>query len=117
MVGGGVFAAGISCLGNGLIVRDLTHGMLAGAIATGASAHFITAPVYALVAGSAGGILQVLIQNCFESIAARKGWMVSTISWTLFGFQGIVGGAFATGWKALRAGNTNNITNITNSPL
>jgi len=64
MVGGGIFSAGISCLSGKLIARDLTHGMLAGAIATGASAQFITAPVYALVAGSSGGIVQALIQNC-----------------------------------------------------
>jgi len=36
---------------------------VAGAIACGASSLYITTPVYAFVAGAAGGITQTIIQN------------------------------------------------------
>jgi len=36
--------------------------------------------------------------------AAKKGVIISTISWSVFGIQGIIGGAFASGWTAVRGG-------------
>lgn len=113
MVGGAVMASGISCLRGYLILRDVIHGMVAGAVATGASAHFITAPVLALLAGSVGGLIQTIIHSCFEQSAAEKGRIVSTVSWSMFGFQGLVGAAFAASWKAVRYEYFNNFTNIT----
>jgi len=54
----------ISTLINGqIIARDAIHGPIAGAIAVGASSMYITTPVWALVAGCGGGIVQALIQN------------------------------------------------------
>ena len=34
--------------------------------------------------------------------------VVSTVSWTLFGIQGIIGGVFATGYKKIIDSNSNN---------
>ncbi len=36
--------------------------------------------------------------------------VVSTVSWTLFGIQGIIGGVFATGYKKIIDSNSNNFT-------
>lgn len=92
----------VSVLINGnLIARDALHGPIAGAIAVGASSLFITNPVYALVAGATGGISQTLIQNLIEKRAARRGYIVSTVSWSLFGLQGLIGAGFASGWQAI----------------
>jgi ammonia channel protein AmtB len=64
MGAGAIGAICLSALINGnIILRDATHGPIAGAIAVGASSLYITNPVYAFVAGAAGGILQTLIQN------------------------------------------------------
>lgn len=92
----------ISCLINGyLIARDVIHGPVAGAIAVGASSLFITNPTYALIAGAAGGIIQALLQNIVERKFVNQKTIVSTVSWSLFGIQGIIGAAFAAGWKAI----------------
>jgi hypothetical protein len=74
---------------------------VAGAIACGASSLYITNPVYAFVAGSVGGITQTLIQNFIERRASNQKKIVSTVSWSLFGIQGIIGAAFAAGWQAI----------------
>jgi len=84
-----------------IIARDVIHGPIAGAIAVGASSLYITNPTYALVAGCAGGIIQSIIQNIIETPAVKSHRIISSVSWCLFGFQGIVGAAFAAGWKAI----------------
>jgi ammonia channel protein AmtB len=95
----------VSTLINGqLIARDAIHGPIAGAIAVGASSLYITTPVWALVAGCSGGIVQALIQNTIERAAINRRYIISTVSWSLFGLQGIIGAAFATGWKAIAYG-------------
>jgi len=92
----------ISALINGYIIsRDAIHGPIAGAIAVGASSLYITNPNYAILAGVSGGIIQSLIQNIIERQAIKKNLIISTVSWSLFGVQGIVGAAFAAGWKAI----------------
>jgi O-antigen ligase len=54
----------VSALINGeVIVRDVLHAPIAGGIVVGSASLFITNPVYALVAGFAGGAVQSLIQN------------------------------------------------------
>jgi ammonia channel protein AmtB len=101
----------ISYLINGyLIVRDAIHGPIAGAIAVGASSLYITNPVYALIAGAGAGIIQAIIQNFIEQRAAKFKLILSTVSWSLFGMQGIIGAAFASGWKAIYFTNTNGLT-------
>ncbi len=100
-----------SMLINGyLIARDALHGPIAGAIAVGASSLYIAAPVYAFVAGAAGGIIQSFIQNLIEKKAARNNRVVSTVSWSLFGMQGLIGAGFASGWKAIVFTNTNQMS-------
>jgi hypothetical protein len=101
----------VSTLINGyLIARDAIHGPIAGAIAVGASSLYITNPVYAFVTGVSAGIIQSIIQNLIEKQAAKKRWIVSTVSWSLFGLQGIIGAGFASGWKAILFSNSNGLT-------
>lgn len=48
-----------------LIIRDAIHGVIAGAIVTGASSLYLTNPGYALITGGVGGFTQSIIQNIF----------------------------------------------------
>lgn len=117
MGAGAIGSISVSALVNGnIIARDALHGPIAGAIAVGASSLFITSPVYAFVAGAAGGISQALIQNLIERTAARRGYIVSTVSWSLFGLQGLIGAGFASGWQAILY-SSNNSMPITPSTL
>jgi ammonia channel protein AmtB len=98
----------ISSLINGNpIVIDLIHGPIAGGIVVGAASYFITSPLYAIIAGFTAGLIQSLIQNVFESRYAKNKSVVSTISWSLFGIQGIIGGVFATGYRHILKYNSN----------
>lgn len=98
----------ISSIINGtVIVRDLIHAPIAGGIVVGAASIFITNPVYSFVAGFTAGMVQAIIQNAIESPAMKKSAVLSTISWSLFGIQGILGGAFASGYKLILNYNTN----------
>ena len=82
-----------------IIVRDLTHGMVAGAIAVGAGSLYIFNPSFPIITGFIGGSLHTVFQNKIERGAIKKGYFISTVSWSLFGIQGIIGGFFATCWK------------------
>lgn len=86
------------------------HGPIAGAIVVGASSLYITNPVYAFVAGATGGLSQSLIQNLIEKKAASNNKIISTVSWSLFGVQGLIGAGFASGWKAIIFTNSNGMT-------
>lgn len=111
MGAGAIGALLVSLSFNGiLILRDVLHGPIAGAIAVGSSSLYITNPVYALVAGASAGIIQSLIQNYFEKTAIKKRNIISTVSWSLFGFEGLVGAGFASGWKAIYITNTSGMT-------
>lgn len=99
---GGAGAIMTSAFINGfLVARDAIHGPIAGAIVVGASSLYITNPIYAFIAGISAGIIQALIQNLIEKRASQKRWIISTVSWSLFGIQGIIGAGFAAGWKAI----------------
>lgn len=89
------------------IIRDVIHAPIAGGIVVGSASFFITNPVYALVAGFAGGAVQTFIQNIIEKPYLQNGPVLSTISWSLFGIQGIIGGVFATGYKRIIDFNSN----------
>ena len=84
-----------------LIARDAFHGSIAGAIAVGTSSLYITQPVYAVLAGCVGGLFQSIFQNLLEKPNARERTILSTVSWMLFGIQGLIGAGFAAGWKAI----------------
>ena len=91
-----------SALHNGsIIVRDVTHGIVAGAIAVGASSLYIIRPIYALIPGFVGGLIQALIQNVIEKNVITRGVIISTVSWSLFVVQSLIGAGFATGWKKI----------------
>lgn len=101
-------AYSISSIINGNpIGRDMIHAPIAGGIVVGAASFFITNPVYAIVAGFTAGVVQCIIQNAIESRYAKTKSVVSTISWSLFGIQGIIGAVFATGYRNILNYNTN----------
>jgi hypothetical protein len=106
-----VGAYSVSSIINGTaIARDLIHAPIAGGIVVGAASVFVTNPVYSFVAGFTAGALQSIIQNTIEAPAMRKTSVLSTISWSLFGIQGIVGGVFATGYRKILDYNSNGFT-------
>jgi hypothetical protein len=84
-----------------LVARDGTHGVIAGAIAVGASSIYIVNPTYALITGFIGGAIQGIIQNSLERYGISRGYILSTVSWSLFAIQGFIGGCFSAGWKRL----------------
>jgi hypothetical protein len=90
-----------SLINGNIIVRDIMHAPIAGGIVVGSASAFIAHPVYSMVAGFAGGAVQTLIQNLIEKTWSQKKSIVSSISWSLFGVQGLLGGVFATGYKRI----------------
>lgn len=101
----------VSCFINGTIIpRDLINAPIAGGIISGSASFFITNPVYALVVGFCGGAIQAVIQNIAEKPQSRNNSILSTISWSLFGIQGLLGGVFATGYRDIINHNSNGIT-------
>ena len=62
----GTTSAAMSCLSNGyLVLRDVTHGIVAGGVSVGAAALYVVDPVYGLLSGAIAGIFQGIIQSCF----------------------------------------------------
>ena len=71
MGAGFVGALTFSLIVNGyLIARDATHGLLAGAIITGAGSLYIFTPAFAILTGFLGGLVQSFIQNYIEKESA-----------------------------------------------
>jgi hypothetical protein len=104
-----VGAYSVSSIINGTVItRDLIHAHIAGGIVVGAV--FVTNPVYSFVAGFTAGALQSIIQNAVEAPAMRKTSVLSTISWSILGIQGFVGGVFATGYRDILDYNSNGLT-------
>jgi hypothetical protein len=98
----------LACVGMGLIfygrpiVRHLVYGPVAGAVIGGASSYYTSNPVYAIVVGVAGGMLQTIFMSIQQYLVNTKGMRpLTTVSFTLFGIQGLVGTAFAIGWKEI----------------
>lgn len=90
----------VSLLINGYaIVRDLIYAPIAGAIIVGSASFWITNPSYAMAGGFVGGAIMATIQNIFEKNYGRDNNIISSISWSLFGIQGILGGALAAGFR------------------
>jgi hypothetical protein len=97
-------------INNSIILRDIIHAPIAGGIVVGSASFFITNPVYAIVAGFTAGSVQTLIQNLIEKPWNREKSVVSTVSWSLFGVQGLIGGIFATGYKHIIDSQSNGFT-------
>jgi hypothetical protein len=92
----------VTCILNGRInARDLIYGAVAGGIAGGAPSFFTTNIVYALVVGYTAGLFQAIFQSIFERNYLKKNGPIATISIPLFLFQGLLGSAFAAGWKKI----------------
>lgn len=96
----------LACMALGLIfygrpiVRHLVYGPVAGAVIGGASSYYTSNPVYAIVVGVAGGMLQAIFMSIQQYLVNTKGNRpITSVSFTLFGIQGLVGSAFAVGWK------------------
>ena len=98
----------IACIALGLIfygrpiVRHLVYGPVAGAVIGGASSYYTSNPVYAIVVGVTGGMLQTIFMSIQQYLVNSKGNRpLTTVSFTLFGIQGLIGSAFAVGWKEI----------------
>jgi hypothetical protein len=84
------------------IVRHLVYGPIAGAVIGGASSFYTSNPVYAIVVGVTGGLLQTVFMSFKQYFVNTKGWKpISTVSFSLFAIQGFVGSAFAVCWKQI----------------
>jgi hypothetical protein len=82
------------------VVRHLVYGPVAGAVIGGASSYYTSNPVYAILVGVVGGILQTIFMSIQQYLVNSKGYRpLTTVSFTLFAIQGLVGSAFAVGWK------------------
>ena len=82
------------------IVRHLVYGPIAGAVIGGASSFYTSNPVYAIVVGVTGGMLQTIFMSIQQYLVNTKGYKpITTVSFTLFAIQGFIGSAFAVCWK------------------
>lgn len=116
-VSGATIAAVAMCLifYGRLVVRYLVYGPVAGAIIGGASSYYTSNPVYAIVVGVAGGMLQAIFMRIKHWMVDTKGYRpITSVSFVLFGIQGIVGTAFAVGWKEIIEQNSNNLPYVPN---
>lgn len=91
-----------------LMIRDITHGSIAGAIAVASAGYFITNPVWAMLVGSVAGIIQAFI-NYFEKKHSLNNKIVTTVSFGFFGIQGLVGAAWSAIWRAVIIRRTDNL--------
>lgn len=97
MASAGVMSAAFSILINeNLIARDIINGLVAGGVASLTSSLYFTNPVWPMVLGASAGMFQSIFQNVLEKKVARSKKIINTHSFILFGFQGILGGVFAS---------------------
>lgn len=103
----------MSALINGkLQIRDIVYGPVAGGIATATASVYIVEPVWALLAGTVAGIIQVAGMNLIEAKWARNRNIVHSTSFILFGVQGILGSVWAAMNNAIIHGNSESFTYI-----
>ncbi len=50
-------------LNNGVLIRDIIYGPIAGGVASSSASYWIVNPVYAIVIGLVAGSVQVIIMN------------------------------------------------------
>ena len=82
-------------------VRNFIHGPVAGIIIGGASSYFTANLAYCIGVGLVGGTLQGAIQHIIEYRIVRRHRIFTTISFTLFGLQGLLGCITAAIGKAI----------------
>lgn len=56
---------------DGVLIRDIVYGPIAGGVATVTASYWILNPVYAIVTGLVASILQVVVMNLVEKKIAR----------------------------------------------
>lgn len=56
---------------DGILIRDIVYGPIAGGVATVTASYWILNPVYAIVTGFVASILQVVVMNLVEKKIAR----------------------------------------------
>jgi len=95
---------------NGILIRDIIYGPIAGGVASVTASYWVVNPVYALVIGVVSALIQVVIMNLVEKKFAREKNIFHTYSFTLFGGQGLVGAIFASIWNAAIRSNTYGFT-------
>ena len=87
-------------LNEGVLIRDIIYGPIAGGVASSTASFWIVNPVYAIVIGVVAGSIQVIIMNLIEKKVARERSIFNTFSFSLFGIQGLIGAIFAAIWNA-----------------
>lgn len=95
-------------INNGLLIRDIVYGPVAGGVISSSASFYVTNPVYGILIGMIGGIVQVIVMNTVEKKVARTKSIWNTFSFTLFGVQGLLGGVFAAAWNAISRGTATN---------
>lgn len=95
-------------INDGLLIRDIVYGPIAGGVISSSASFYVTNPVYGILIGIIGGIVQVVVMNTIEKKTARSKPIWNTFSFTLFGIQGLLGGVFAASWNAISRGTATN---------
>ena len=83
------------------VPRDMINSLVAGGVASCTAGVYFTNPVWPLCLGAACGITQSLVQGLIEKRIAMKSRIFHTNSFTLFGVQGLLGGVFASIFRAV----------------
>ena len=84
-----------------IMVRDMLLSLIAGGVACCTAGVYFTNPVWPMVMGSTCGMVQALVQGLIEKKVAMNNRIFHTTSFTLFGIQGIIGGIFASIFRAV----------------
>jgi ammonia channel protein AmtB len=95
---------------NGLLIRDIIYGPVAGGVASVTASYWVVNPVYSIVIGVVSATIQVIVMNLIEKKFARENSIFNTYSFTLFGIQGLIGAIFAAIWDAGLRSNTYGFT-------
>lgn len=87
-------------MNNGIVIRDVIYGPIAGGVASATASFWVVNPVYTIVIGVVSATIQVVVMNLIEKRIARSSSIFNTFSFTLFGIQGMVGAVFSAIWSA-----------------
>jgi hypothetical protein len=85
---------------DGILIRDIIYGPIAGGVASSTASYWILNPAYALATGVLAAALQIVVMNLIEKKVAREMSIFHTYSFTLFGAQGLLGAICAAIWNA-----------------
>jgi hypothetical protein len=85
---------------DGILIRDVVYGPIAGGVACSTASYWILNPAYAIAVGFVAGAVQVVVMNAIEKKFAREREIFHSFSFTLFGIQGLIGAIFSAIWNA-----------------